>query len=211
MVLLIVVAAMLVLRVIVVAVVNNGRATSAQLEGLRLDGRYYPVEKLCLEIDDDMLDDGLEGSRLDRGTFSLIATGNGFNVDTGDGAPLVSVSCGSKNWEFDKDPQVIFDFTAVIYQGEPARAFDCRESVPGQRAAITDLDGFTSCRRDDGFEISHRVVDDNAEFTCEVKSQDEKLLPALERVMRDQCVDLMDTLANSHPIPYLGNGFLTVL
>jgi hypothetical protein len=209
--LLIVFAAMLVSRVIVVAVVNNGRATSAQLEGLRLDGRYYPVEKLCLAIDDDALEEGLKGSRLDRGTFSLLATGNGFDVSIGDGASLVSVRCGSQNWEYDTDPQVYFYFTALMYEGSPARKFDCRESEPGQKAEITDVDGFTSCRRDDGFEISHRIVDDNAEFTCQVKSQDETLLPALERVMRSECVDLMDELADSRPIPYLGNGFLTVL
>ncbi|WP_158647617.1 hypothetical protein [Actinoplanes sp. ATCC 53533] len=53
-------------------------------------------------------------------------------------------------------------------------------------------------------------MDDNAVFTCQVKSQDEKLLPALERVTRSECLDLMDTLAGPRPISYLGNGFLTV-
>lgn len=206
--LLVVLAVLLLLRVIVVLIVNHDRVAGDRLEGIEFHGRYYPVEKVCLVIDDGDLEEGLDGSSLDRGTFSLLATGNGFTAVQD--LHHVAIDCGWKNWEYDKDPQVYFYFSADIRAEKIDRRPECRVSEPGKKAEIVSLGRYTSCRQDDGFEINHDIVDDNATVSCNVKSKDESLLPALERALRSACGAFIDRLARSRPITYWGNGFWTV-
>src|SRR5262249_1536133 len=205
--LLIVVILLLLLRLIVVIVVNNPRLPGDRLEGVDIDGRYYPVEKVCLVLDDGALAKGLKGSSLDRGNFSLIANANGFGVNKE--ARIVGIDCGWKNWEYDTDPQVFFYFSAAIHADRIDRPA-CSTTQPGRKAETGTLGRFTACRQTDGFEVSLDVVDDNADFGCDVKSRDGSLLPALERAMRGQCEYFIDLLARSRPISYWGNGFWTV-
>ncbi len=206
--LLVILAGLLVLRAIVVLVVNGDRLSGEKLEGLEFHGRYYPVEKVCLVIDDAGLEEGLKGHRLDRGEFSLLANGNGFQVSKS--GRQVSVGCGWKNWEYDNDPQVFFYFSAQIHADRIDETLDCRTTEPGRTAETVPLGGFTSCRQHDGFEVSLIVVDDNAAISCQVKANDDALLPALELAMRPECEGFIDRLARSRPITYLGNGFWTV-
>ncbi len=201
-------AALLVLRVLVVAVVNSDRLSSGKLDGLRFHGRYYPVEKVCLVVDDGALEKGLSGSSLDRGTFSLLATGNGFNVIKDD--RLVNIDCGWKNWEYDTDPEVFFQFSAVVHTDRITQPFACRPQQPDTTAETVSLGRYRSCRTDDGFETGLLVTDDNAAVSCQVKSRIEALRPALERAMRPACVGFLDRLASSRPITYPGSGFWTV-
>jgi hypothetical protein len=205
-----VLAVALVTRVLVVAFVNRDRIGTDRLEGIqRIDGRYYPVEKVCLVVDDGELEEGLEGSRLDRGTFSLLANGNSFDVVTGGEDDRVAIGCQWRNWEFDKDPQVIFSFEATVHTGR-AGTRNCRTAMPGGTAREVSLGSHSACRESDGFEVSLGVVDDNAEFFCGVKSQDKALLPALEEATRSECEDFIDRLSHSRPITYGGSAFLTV-
>lgn len=191
-----------------VLLVNHDRLAGDKLEGLEFHGRYYPVEKVCLVVDDSTLEKGLDGSRLDRGTFSLLPTGNGFNVVLDE--RYASIDCGWKNWEYDKDPQVYFLFSAVVYAERIEGRPDCRSEGLGGKAETVSLGRFEACRQYDGFKTALTVVDDNATVGCDVKSQDESLLPALEKVTRAACEDFIDRLARSRPITYGGNTFLTV-
>lgn len=210
--LLAVLAAALVARALVVVLVNRDRVGGDKLEGIqRIDGRYYPVEKVCLVVERDELQEGLEGSRLDLGTASLVANGNSFEVVNGDEDEVdrVSIGCEWKNLDFDKDPQVTILFEADVY-ADRADDRTCTAGPLVRTATEISLGPHTACRESDGFEVSLSIVDDNAEFFCAVKSRDETLLPALERAVRSECEEFIDRLSRSRPITYGGNAFLTI-
>jgi hypothetical protein len=209
--LLAVLAAVLAVRGIVVVVVNGDRVTAGDVEGLRFHGRYHPVEKVCLVVDDADLEDGLDGDAA-LAREGLLATGNGFIVNTV-GRQYVSMDCGWRNWEYDTDPRVFFLFSADVYTERVGWLPACGAAPPAAGAAPAvpaRLGRYASCRRDDGFEVVDRVIDDNAVVECAVKAVDESLVPALAEAMREECEDFIDRLARSRPVPYVGNGFWTV-
>lgn len=206
--LLAVLAALLVQRLIVVGVVNGDRLRSEEVEGLQFHGRYYPIEKVCLVVDDAELEDGLKGdAALDD--EDLMATGNRFEVSDFS-EQHVSMECGWRNWKYDRDPKVFFLFSAFVYTEPVEQLPACTSDLPGVKAETVALGRYTSCRQDDGFEVTARVVDDNAVIRCRVKAVDESLLPALAQAMQQECEHFIDQLARSRPTSYWGNGFWTV-
>jgi hypothetical protein len=162
-------------------------------------------------VDDGPLNQALAGTRFDRGQFSLIATGNQFDVSVAD--RTVSLQCGWRDWDSEaSNPQLQFDFAAEIHADPVRERARCPITLAGQQVdtTIVQLGRFPSCRVDDRFSVRESVIDDNAIVTCGVSSVDASLLPALEQAMRPVCQGFIDDLAHARPISYLGGTFWTV-
>lgn len=88
--------------------------------------------------------------------------------------------------------------------------FTCLPSVPGRKARTVTLGRYDACRQSDRYSVSTFVVDDNATVTCSVETADNDLVSAMGRAMEGECQHLLDRLARSRPIPFVGNDFWTV-
>jgi hypothetical protein len=197
----------LVVRLLVVLALNSGRVGAGELEGLRITGRYYPVEKVCPGVRKGEFDDAL---KADPDAERLYATGNRFVRDPP--TNLVQVGCGWQNLSFDQDPQVSISMIATLYTDATTvrERFVCTPGEPPDTARTVALGRYTSCRHDDGFEVDDFVIADNAVVACSVKSRDETVLPDLAGATARECERLLDRLARSRPVSFWGNGFWTV-
>ncbi|WP_173034600.1 hypothetical protein [Phytohabitans flavus] len=203
-----VLAALLVIRPIVVAASNSDGAPEEKLEGVRFEGRYFPIEKVCPVVDDSDLETGLEGNAalVEEG---LTPTGNGFSVDEDDG--IAAMDCGVTNWRFSRgEEKIAFLFTVRVYAGTPPPAPPCAPEEPGEKAAPVEVGPYRGCQTDDGFEATTVLVDRNAFVSCGVKSIEEDLLPGLTAATQRQCGRVFDALGKARPMGYLDSSFLTV-
>jgi hypothetical protein len=200
-----VLAALLIVRAVVVAVINSDRLSGDRLGNLQIHGRYYPVEKVCPVLDRGALEQALKGDAPLR-REGLLATGNRLDVRD----DQATTSCGWRNFDFGRSPRVSFTFTAVIRGGRITDVPACTPDASGGTAETVALGRYRACVRGDAFQEKVRVIDDNATVQCTTETVDQALKPALAQAMRPQCERLLDRLARSRPISFWGNGFWTV-
>lgn len=206
--LLAVAVALLVLRLAVLLFVNGDRLSTDEVENLRFQGRYYPIQKICLVIDDNELEKSLAGDPP-LAKEGLLATGNGFSVNRVE--KVAWMKCGWRNWNFDTNARVEFLFLANVFATAVDKSiFKCLPADPARTAHKVTLGRYSGCRETGRYTVKTLVVDDNATVSCSVEAADDNLIAAMRREMESECQHLLDRLARSRPIPFWGNDFWTV-
>jgi hypothetical protein len=193
-------------RALVVATTNSGRLTPAQLDGLRIAGRYYPIREICPVVDEAALAEGL-GDRALRDA-GLRTTGNFFRVT--DYNREVLMQCGWRNRGSDADPRVSIVLSAVVFADPAAQIPACQpESLAGAPRPVT-VGRYRGCRQDGPATATIVVVDDNVRVQCVVETAESRVLDGLVDRTARQCARLLDQLADARPVSFFGRNFWTV-
>jgi hypothetical protein len=197
--------AVLIARLVVVAIANGDRLPADKLEGLTFDGRYFPIEKVCPVLSWRDLESKVGDKNLaDEG---LLPTGNRFGVSVPDKS--ASMSCGFTNVRYDRDPRLSIRVAAIVYSEPPDKADDCTYDFPGGEISAVTVGGYRGCRGADEDTVGIHLSDDNALVGCTVTTIERTLLARIAKLMPPLCEELFDKLADARRVPYWGSGFWT--